>query len=334
MKINGVFFIKTQISLSCFLQFDVSCFVHNVHTPFSMRPARQPVDTNDLVMNAALRRLVGGITGVGADKKNDMDLNSWLQEKLGLTKSGVWRKLKPETGAWEERDLFIVAKGLGLTLDELLFAIACRGTRVVTANVDVAGTRTLRKVVIGDLLGSSPANGIAAHQDGDLWSVVSLLHGNVQPGTDLYEVAGINMAEVVMRRTVVALIDDEQPVTENASALLKLEGLDSQCFDDTPSFLRACEATKFDAIVVDWQLGNQTAANLIKRFRESNGNATTPVTLVTGQVSSDDDSVVDELKHVSREFGCRVMTKPVRWRLVASDLLQQIEETQRREVTV
>lgn len=274
------------------------------------------------------------MTGVGADKKHDMDLNSWLQEKLGITKSGVWRKLKPETGSWEERDLFMVARGLGLALDELLFALACRGTRVVTANVDVAGVRTLRKVVIGDRMEKVPVNGLAAHQEGDKWSVLNLSHTNVQPGADLYEVVGINMAEVVARKTLVALIDDEPAVTETASALLTLEGLDAECFEDTPSFLLACEGTKFDAIVVDWQLGATTAANLIKSFRESKGNANTPVTLVTGQVSSDDDSVVDELKHVSREFGCRVLTKPVRWKLVASDLLQQIEETQRRETTV
>lgn len=280
-----------------------------------------------LILGHSLQRLVRSSAGIESEK----DVNGWFQTHLGVTYSAVWRKMNPTTGSWDERDLLKVAAGLGIELEGLILALSCGGNRLVDANIDVLGSKAFRKVVLGEPTTSLADHGLVAFESEGRWSVLNVIHaGNLGPQV-FFTVKAVNLTPMAGQNYVVAHIDDDETTTEAAKELLAMENIDSTPYADDDAFLRACATKQFDALIVDWGLATTTAERLIREFREFKGCASKPIVLVTGQVRSDSDSVLDDLKRVSRDYGCTVLTKPVRWRLVAAELLQQIEVDKTRK---
>lgn len=279
-------------------------------------------------VSSGLKRLVLGSGLVTKEK----DLKGWFKNALGLSYSGAWRKLECQA-PWEEKDLQRVANGLGITMECLLLALSCDGTKVETANIDIAGSQMYVRVVVGLPIAAGAEQGLVAYEAENEWHVVRGFPALRVAQPVLYQVLAINLHEIAERKRMVALIDDEMAVTQTASELFKLDAINTKCFVNEESFLAELQKTKFDAYVVDWCLSTDptdtepgTSENLIRSIRASEHGATAPIIVVTGKVQSDSDVVVDDLTRVSRDYNCTPMTKPVQWRFVAQDLVKRIRD--------
>lgn len=282
-------------------------------------------ESRQLVVNGLKAMVLG--SGLAVSEK---DLKAWFQETLKLSYSAAWRKLAGEA-SWDEGDLQKVAAGLGMTLKDLLLSLSCGGTRIETANIEIASIPMYVKVVLGSKLTNIPDHGLVAYAKDNEWHVVDIAHIQRLANIDLFQVLSINLTESVERTRLIALVDDDDSVTKTASELFKLEGLNSRSFNTEEGFLRALRTTKFEAFVVDWFLApnstdgtSKTTEQLIRRIRESPGGKTAPIIIVTGETKNDDDALVGELTRVSREYDCSSMIKPVRWRFVAADLVKRL----------
>ena len=273
-----------------------------------------------------LQKLVAG----NGQATSDSELKKWFQKSLGLSYSSTWRKLSGES-AWDDRDLHKVAVGLDISFEDLLMSLSFGGARVVPARVEVGTIQKDLKVVIGAALPKAEAHTLVAYQVDDQWHVADASNITRFNAVGAHEVLSINFSEVVKRQRLFALVDDDESITETASALLKFEGISAKCFSDAQSFIDELGKTKFDAYIIDWFLSADpgdllptTAEALIRQIRESEHGRTAPIAIVTGKIMGDNDVVVDELSRVATQYDCTPMIKPVQWRFVGSDLLKRL----------
>lgn len=284
-------------------------------------------------VRAGLRRLIFA-SGL-LDRESD--LKRWFEDKLDLSYSAALRKLAGDTPL-EERDLHKLAHGLGITFEEILMALACGGSRVLSARVELTSPPLVAKVVLGEKVRAGSEDGLVAFESAGEWRVVagnSVVHSN---GLDVYKVLSLNSIDSGQRKLLFALIDDDDAVTQTAGALFNLDGINSRRFSDESLFFESLANTKYDAYIVDWFLAKDqdgsepyTAENIIRRIRESDHGRTAPIVVVTGKIISDNDVVVDELARVSNEYDCTLMSKPVQWRFVGANLVKRIKEDSQKK---
>jgi FixJ family two-component response regulator len=278
-------------------------------------------------VRAGLRRL----TVATGRFDRESDLKRWVEEELNLSYSAALRKLAGETPL-EERELQKLAHSLGLTFEDFLLALACGGSRVHSASVELTTPPILAKVVLGEKVCPGTDDGLFAYESDGEWRVVAGPSVDHASDREFFKVLSLSPIATGERKLLFALIDDDDAVTQAASALFKLDGINSRRFSDEATFLASLAGTKYDAYIVDWFLAKDrdlepyTAENIIRRIRESDNGRTTPIVVVTGKVISDNDVVVDELARVSNEYNCTLMSKPVQWRFVGANLVKRIKE--------
>lgn len=277
-------------------------------------------------LSAGLIRIVLGSGQVSKEK----ELKRWFEKALERTYSSVWRKLNDDS-AWDEADFERIANALGVSVESLMMSLACGGTRVVDADVDVGGIPIHARVVLGDPVGEKDDVELAAFEVNGEWRVKS--YALASRHSPLYSVLGINLVDPNTRRCLVALVDDDRSITYTASELFKLDGIATKCFWNEESFLATLQNTRYDAYVLDWFLPSgptgpdvDTSENLIRKIRASEHGASAPIFLVTGAGISDNPTVVDDLKRVARDYDCTPMMKPIRWEFLAEDLLKRVRK--------
>lgn len=231
---------------------------------------------------------------------------------MGLSYSQTSRGLSGEA-TWDDRDLHRVAVGLGFSFEDLLMSLSFGGARVVPARVEVGTIQKDLKVVIGAALTKAEAHTLVAYQVDDERHVAEASKITRFNAAGAHEVLSINFSEVVKRQRTFALVDDDESITETASALLKFEGISARCFSDAQSFIQELGKTKFDAYIINWFLTADpddphptTAEALIRQIRQSEHGRTAPIAIVTGKIMSDNDVVVDDLSRVQPSTTARL----------------------------
>ena len=104
----------------------------------------------------------------------------------------------------------------------------------------------------------------------------------------------------------VLIIDDDAATTQTFAVILRLEGYQVRTAITANDGLREVNEFHPDAIIVDLRMPLINGFGFLYRLREHDKANQTPVAIVTGDVSLDDESL-DEL----RELGADICFKPL-----------------------
>ena len=102
------------------------------------------------------------------------------------------------------------------------------------------------------------------------------------------------------------IIDDDAATTQTFAVILRLEGYQVRTAITANDGLREVSEFHPDAIIVDLRMPLINGFGFLYRLREQDPGQDTPVAIVTGDVSLDDDAL-DEL----RDLGADICFKPL-----------------------
>jgi len=108
------------------------------------------------------------------------------------------------------------------------------------------------------------------------------------------------------RNARVLIIDDDAATTQTFAVILRLEGYQVRTAVTANDGLRVVTEFNPDAIIVDLRMPLINGFGFLYRLRKQDVGHDTPVAIVTGDVSLDDDAL-DEL----RELGADICFKPL-----------------------
>ena len=103
----------------------------------------------------------------------------------------------------------------------------------------------------------------------------------------------------------VLIVDDDLAAVETFAQALRLEGYEVRTALSTESGLRAVQASRPDAILVDLRMPFANGVEFLRRLRADDGHRDTPVAVVTGDLL--DDTIATELD----QLGAKVAFKPL-----------------------
>ncbi|HTJ92748.1 MAG TPA: hypothetical protein VL424_06520, partial [Pararobbsia sp.] len=123
----------------------------------------------------------------------------------------------------------------------------------------------------------------------------------------------------------VAVVDDDGgrnsdglKTADTICMYLNDKGFDATPYYDASSFRKALRHTRFDAFVIDWLLGTETAEAAISDIRQT-GNPNAPVFILTGQLEAGNVNE-SEIARVITAFDVNVLEKPARLPLLAAEI--------------
>lgn len=252
-------------------------------------------------------------------------VNAQVQEALDLGYTTVWRKLTGEV-AWSLEELAAVARKFKVSTGEFLRRIGLQAEETLKGRCLIDGREVMLDLVIGPQLteeaGLPP---LVAVRRGQTWRVIDSQAKDSDERC--YSIARMDLPAGVLRSPTVALLDDDSLITEQASKLLGLySGLTCRAFSSKEEILNALEqGAKFDAFVVDWLLGAETAQTVIEAIRTQDAHKRAPLFVVTGALGNHDNSnIEDALANVVRKFSCMAREKPLRWKILGEEVVQAI----------
>lgn len=124
----------------------------------------------------------------------------------------------------------------------------------------------------------------------------------------------------------VAVLDDDHDVAASVAAILTKQGLDASAFTSCDGLEAAVRTEIFAAFVLDWFLGDGTAAALIVRLRSDRTLAKAPIFLLSGNLSVGGVPTDPHLAAVIRRYQLRYRAKPYSSVRLAKDLSQALRQ--------
>jgi CheY-like chemotaxis protein len=112
-------------------------------------------------------------------------------------------------------------------------------------------------------------------------------------------------ASAVAPVRTVLIVDDDPPTVDIFAAVLRLEGFEVRTALSTESGMRAVQASRPDAILIDFNMPLANGVEFLRRLRADEWHRGTPVAVVTGD--SLDDAAATELQ----QLGASVAFKPL-----------------------
>ncbi|WP_206994991.1 helix-turn-helix domain-containing protein [Trinickia mobilis] len=120
----------------------------------------------------------------------------------------------------------------------------------------------------------------------------------------------------------VAVVDDDQTSADNLRDYLEQSGFSATALYGLQAFNIALQSQVFDAVVIDWLFGGQTAAAAIQTVRSSE-NPDAPIFVLTGELLTGKASE-SEISDVIRRFDVACYEKPARLAILVADLTKRL----------
>ena len=121
-------------------------------------------------------------------------------------------------------------------------------------------------------------------------------------------------------RIRVAVLDDDQDVVASIGAVLERRGLSVEAFTSPHELAAAAQSMAFDAYVLDWLLGDETALDLIGILRASSFGRSAPIFLLSGNLAVGGIPSDPELARAIDRYGLSYRAKPFSTLKLASDI--------------
>lgn len=250
-----------------------------------------------------------------------------LADILGLSFAQAHRKMRGQS-TWTFGEIKGVAEAFGEPIGVLVESRHESEHLPTPALLDV-GTKLLPCLAwIGEELKGGKHPEYVAVRVSDLWRVYLPDDAPNGPRYNV-ELIEIRPRPADSDKPTIAVVDDDlgddEAPLKTADVIcmyLNDRGFKATAYYDAASFRDAVKRVVFDAFVVDWLLGNETAEEAIKDIRTSD-NPRAPIFLLTGQLETGaaDES---EIARVMTAFDVNVLEKPARLPLLAAELNKKL----------
>ncbi len=237
--------------------------------------------------------------------------SAWLADATGLSYSQAHRRM---TGAstWSLEDIARVAELFGESLADVV-SLAAPSTSVPGV-MHMGTTRLPVQLWIGEAVDKPNPEAVVAVQTSSGWA--ALTAGEATEGV-VYKIERLEAKPTLAARKVVAVLDDDQDLTNSICAHFEASGYDARPFFTIAELLSSLDPRRFDAYVLDWIIGETSALKLIAAVRAKDANC--PIVVLTAQVMA---GVVDEadIADAVKRFGLVFHEKPVRTSILTATL--------------
>jgi hypothetical protein len=282
------------------------------------RHALEPAGPGEPPTSVAVRRF---LVAHGVREHNHA---SEIARIIDVDRSQSYRRLKGDV-AWSHTDLRAIAAHFGASDDHLLPQDDARaappGTRVrpdgVPAAVRVAALPPHGLLVPGAELGTDDSSDLVAVPTPTGWEVY--VDGDEPVGARRHAIEALTLRS--RAHLQVALLEDDTRAAEALIEAFRPLGIAATPFADSTSLLEALPRRRFDAFVLDWLLGDGTAAHVVEAIRAHRAHA--PILVVTGALLAGGD-IEQTLLDLSQRWNFSTVDKPVRPMNLANAIKQLV----------
>ncbi|MEO8524634.1 MAG: helix-turn-helix domain-containing protein [Caldimonas sp.] len=235
----------------------------------------------------------------------------WLADAFGLSYSQAHRRM---TGAstWTLEDLERVGALFGESLVQVVTLDPVQGSVLGAMRL---GPVTLDcQLWLGDVVANPRPDSLVAINTSMGWAAV--VAGETTEGVT-YKIDRLVAKPSVGARKVIAVLDDDQDLTNSICAHFESSGYEARPFYKTADLASSAKVQRYDGFVIDWIVGESSTIKLIASLREEDASA--PIVVLTAQVLM---GIVDEtdIAEAVKTFGLVFSEKPVRMSILSATL--------------
>jgi len=241
--------------------------------------------------------------------------SAWLADAMGLSYSQAHRRM---TGAspWTLEDLAKVAALFGESLADVV--ATTEPGAAVPGTMTVGATAMPCRIWLGDEVERHAAGPVVAIRTSAGWSAVPASEATEDV---VYRIEKIEARPVDSTRKVIAVLDDDEDLTNSICAHFDASGYDARPFYRIADLLASAAAQRYDGYVIDWIVGETSVLKLIAALREK--DARSPIVVLTGQVVAGVVEEVDIADAVKR-YDLTFSEKPVRSAILEASLARAL----------
>lgn len=241
--------------------------------------------------------------------------SAWLADATGLSYSQAHRRM---TGAspWTLEDVAKVAALFGESLADVV--AATQPGAAVRATMQVGATAMPCRIWLGDEVDRHSAGPVVAIRTSGGWAAVPASEATEAV---VYRIEKIEARPIDATRKVIAVLDDDEDLTNSICAHFDASGYDARPFYRIADLLASGAAQKYDGYVIDWIVGETSVQKLIASIREK--DAKSPIVVLTGQVVAGVVEEVDIAEAVKR-YDLTFSEKPVRSAILEASLARAL----------
>lgn len=237
--------------------------------------------------------------------------SAWLADAFGLSYSQAHRRMTGAS-AWTLEDLERVGALFGETLRQVVSLDSNQGS--VPGSLKVGATSVGCRLWLGAVAESPRPDALVAVSTASGWT--ALLAAEATEGV-AYRIERLEAMPEESIRKVIAVLDDDQDLTNSICAHLEGSGYEARPFYRTADLASSARAQRYDGFVIDWIVGETSTLRLIAGLRAE--DASCPIVVLTAQVSS---GVVDEadIAEAVRRHHIEFSEKPLRMSILSATL--------------
>lgn len=240
--------------------------------------------------------------------------SAWLAEAMGLSYSQAHRRMSG-AAPWTLEELERVGALFGESIEQVVALGQKSRSSDEVAGVMTLGSTTLEcRLWIGDVVENPREESVVAVRTSSGWAAVSASEATASP---VYRIERIEPRPGTVARKVIAVLDDDEDLTDTICENLATSGYDARPFYDAPALLKSSKLVSYDGYVVDWIVGETSALELIAALRAA--DAACPIIVLTAQVLSgrvDEADIADAVRAYNLGFS----EKPVRMSILSAML--------------
>jgi len=237
--------------------------------------------------------------------------SAWLADQTGLSYAQAHRSMNG-AAAWTLEELEKVAALFGETLADAVAMIDSRAA--VPAVLRMGAANVPCELWIGDRVERPKPDSVVAIKTSSGWAAVV---ASEAAENTTYLVERLRARPSAVDRKIVAVLDDDQDLTNSICAHLQDTGYESRAFYKTADLAGASKAERYDAYIVDWIVGEASTIKLIAELRAQSAQA--PILVLTAQMASGLVQETDIAAAVA-EHGLVFSEKPVRMSILSATL--------------
>ena len=240
---------------------------------------------------------------------------------INVDRSQSYRRLKGDV-AWSHTDLRAIAHHFGAVDDHLLphhhlARVAHQGAEAVPAAIRVAHLPPTGLLVPGAELAPGESSDLVAIRVGTNWEIH--VDGDEPLGARRHAIEALTLRS--HPHLQVALLEDDTRAAEALVEAFRPLGIAATPYADSATLRAAIAHRRFDAYVLDWLLGDGTAAPIVEEIRLHRAHI--PILVVTGALMADSE-MEQSLLALSAQWNFSTLDKPVRPMNIANALKQLV----------
>ena len=240
---------------------------------------------------------------------------------INVDRSQSYRRLKGDV-AWSHTDLRTLAHHFGAAEDHLLpnddlVRVAIQSGHAVPALIRIANMPPTGLLVPGAELLPGEVSDLVAVKGASGWEIH--VNGDEPFGAHRHAIEALTVRS--HPHLQVALLEDDARAAAALVEAFRPLGIVATPYADSASLRAAIAHRRFDAYVLDWLLGKDTAEGIVEEIRQHRAHI--PIVVVTGALMADSE-MEKTLLELSAQWNFSTLDKPVRPMNLANALKQLV----------